>query len=721
MIKHLQTKMLLLLGLLLAGVGTAWADTFTIGWGSASGDNSVNFTATSGTVQGIVSFTTAKNNSSSEPAYNSNNNELRLYYNAQGNGGSITLTPATGVTITGATITASTNPSVKYTVDDGTATNVAAKSGNIYTISDILATESLMIQNVNKANLQLRIKTIEITYTKDTSSPSIKFENTSKTIAVGSTYTQAAITENVENVTINYSSSNTDVATVSAVGEVTAKAAGTAIIGASMTVDNIEYTASYNLIVYKDGEFDFTTGYDYGSGQPKATVAVYEKTWTAGNVVMNVAGRNAWGATTSLDFRLYAASGENAAGSMTFSVPENNVITGIAIAGASLNNLSANSGTLSDGSWTGNAETVTLTASDRADITKILVTYGEETGNKVATLSIDKTVLLANETATITSDVDGLVVSYESSENSIATVSEEGIVTGIANGSATITATWEEQTVDGVTYDEGSKEFVITVKAIEDSVFDFACKLFDYGSGVEPTTDSSFYIEEETTWTAGNVTMVASGKYRWWNNDGTLRFYSADNCGMTFSVPDGYVITQIVITGSQSFETEEGTYASGKWTGSAQSVVLTQSGNSSANVKTVTVTYEEATAETVAVSIGSAGMATFCSEEALDFSGVDAIEVYFAEVNGSDITFTQVKKVPAQTGVLLRNALGEEAGDVEPINVPVLAQGENPDVVEGNALVGVLEEIASLSSTDPNNGANYILNNGQKWPRLLQG
>ena len=68
MIKHLQTKMLLLLGLLLAGVGTAWADTFTIGWGSASGDNSVNFTATSGTVQGIVSFTTAKNNSSSEPA-----------------------------------------------------------------------------------------------------------------------------------------------------------------------------------------------------------------------------------------------------------------------------------------------------------------------------------------------------------------------------------------------------------------------------------------------------------------------------------------------------------------------------------------------------------------------------------------------------------------------------------------------------------------------------
>ena len=143
----------------------AWADdTYTIGWGTASGAQSQNFTATQGTVNGILSFTTDKNSSQTNPAYNSNSSELRLYYNSGGDGGSITLTPATGVTITGFKMTTSTSPSVNYFVDGGTATAVSG-SGNIYEVTDISATESLKIQNANTSNTQLRIKTIEITYT----------------------------------------------------------------------------------------------------------------------------------------------------------------------------------------------------------------------------------------------------------------------------------------------------------------------------------------------------------------------------------------------------------------------------------------------------------------------------------------------------------------------------------------------------------------------------
>ena len=151
--------------LLIVGIGQAWGETYILGWGSASGTAGAytNFTTTSGTVNNIVSFSTAKN-SGSAPAYNSNNSELRLYYASNGSGGSITLTPATGITITEVVMKTSTTPSVKYTVDGGTATSVSP-SNQVYTISGISATTSLKIQNVNTTNTQLRIKTIEITYT----------------------------------------------------------------------------------------------------------------------------------------------------------------------------------------------------------------------------------------------------------------------------------------------------------------------------------------------------------------------------------------------------------------------------------------------------------------------------------------------------------------------------------------------------------------------------
>lgn len=154
-----------MLGLL--SITNLWAEdaSYVLGWGDATGTvgTFTNFTATSGNVSGIVSFSTAKNSSSTAPAYNSNNKDLRLYYNAGGNGGSITLTPAEGVTITGFTMKTSTTPSVKYSVDGGTAQSTSV-SNYMYTVTDISVTSSLEIQNVNTTNTQLRIKWILISY-----------------------------------------------------------------------------------------------------------------------------------------------------------------------------------------------------------------------------------------------------------------------------------------------------------------------------------------------------------------------------------------------------------------------------------------------------------------------------------------------------------------------------------------------------------------------------
>ena len=163
--KRKFTKLMAALALLLfiAPLGMWGQNTYTIGWGTATGANSTNFTTTSGTVNGILSFTCQQNDGTTTPTYNANNNDLRLYYHSGGNGGSITITPASGITITGAVMTTSTSPSVKYTVDGGTATSVSA-TNNTYTVSGISANTSLKFQNVNTSNTQLRILTIAVTY-----------------------------------------------------------------------------------------------------------------------------------------------------------------------------------------------------------------------------------------------------------------------------------------------------------------------------------------------------------------------------------------------------------------------------------------------------------------------------------------------------------------------------------------------------------------------------
>lgn len=54
------------------------------------------------------------------------------------------------------------------------------------------------------------------------------------------------------------------------------------------------------------------------------------------------------------------------------------------------------------------------------------------------------------------------------------------------------------------------------------------------------------------------------------------------------------------------------------------------------------------------VTVSTAGLSTFASDNALDFTNVENLEAYIAKENGNDITLQQVNKVPAGTGVLLR-------------------------------------------------------------------
>jgi len=126
----------------------------------------------------------------------------------------------------------------------------------------------------------------------------------------------------------------------------------------------------------------------------------------------------------------------------------------------------------------------------------------------------------------------------------------------------------------------------------EDGVFDFS-GTYAYGSGVSTTSDGQYYEEDAHTWTAGNVTLVTEGKYRWWYNDNgnSLRLY--DPSTLSLSVLEGNVITKVEIVGDNTncLSTENGTYSNGVWTGASRTVVLSKSGDKKPYISSITVTY----------------------------------------------------------------------------------------------------------------------------------
>lgn len=105
---------------------------------------------------------------------------------------------------------------------------------------------------------------------------------------------------------------------------------------------------------------------------------------------------------------------------------------------------------------------------------------------------------------------------------------------------------------------------------------------------------------------------------------------------------------------------------------------------------------------TATITISSAGIRTYCSSEALDFSDVEGLSAYivsgFSSSTGN-LTLTPVTKVPAGEGLLLKGA----AGDYE---VPFTTT----DMYYTNLLTGVTTDtnITPTTSTD----TNFILANG---------
>ena len=102
----------------------------------------------------------------------------------------------------------------------------------------------------------------------------------------------------------------------------------------------------------------------------------------------------------------------------------------------------------------------------------------------------------------------------------------------------------------------------------------------------------------------------------------------------------------------------------------------------------VTTYSDYCTSVTVPAEITAAGYKTLYCDAALNFEGVDGLEAFIAEKEGTKVNFKEVSSVRANTGVLLK-------GNAATYQIPVVASSSTD--VSTNQLLGVLED-TELSS-----------------------
>ena len=458
-----------LLGIFAMLAGTVFASQITMKYSGTTttnmtGENDATLFGLDATAWSVVGD---KGSNTNLPGLNKAG-DFRLYWHKDG-GNTITVSNLAGATIN----------SITMTFTDAEFSNVSVTVGDkavepidgVWTINST----SFVLGNANTSNVQVRISELVIDYTGNGGVVDTRVATTvtlgehASSGEVGTTIDLPTATVKAGETTLSdaivtWSSSEESVATISG-NKINLLAEGKTTIKATYDGDETNYkgsSASYELtvkvpFVIEDGVFDFSADCDYGSGLEKSSVTIQESTWIAGNVTMDVSGRNCW-YTDNRTLRIYknnAKDGEpNNAGTLKFSVPDGKQITKIVFTGnTELANIGADVDAYDNATytWEGTAKTVTFSVNDGAgtvQIYTITVTY-ETVWRDIEINLMEHSELLTESPVYITVAEDGTIGTTENVDLAAATI--KGKVHG-SYGSSNFTASVPVEGCVKITY-----------------------------------------------------------------------------------------------------------------------------------------------------------------------------------------------------------------------------------------------------------------------------
>jgi hypothetical protein len=628
---NLLFKSFLLLCALIAG-STAWADEYNYNFSSGGTYNETANPKTSTWVTELFTILQEKNTSTTDVA-----NYLtapRWYKNHN-----VTITPAASVTITKIVINCSGSNNGQ---DITASTGSVAKNGNNSTWTGSITSSSPLVLTMGA---QCRPSSIDVTYTSTeakcatpTFTPEAGVYNSAQNVSIACETAGATIYYTTDGTAPTTSSSvyssAIPVSTTTTIKAMAAKAGNS---------NSVVATATYAILAHAGTEADPYTVADaraaidanagitdvYATGIVSEIVTAYSEQHK--NITFNISTD---GETTSDQLQAYRCAGiESVTDASKVQVGDIVVIKG---------NLTKYNSTYE---FAQGNQLISLQHSQKATPTSVW----KSGGNAVESIIITKGGSIS---ATFETNSTG-TKSFESSNTEVATVSNTGVIslTGKA-GIAVITAS----TASNNTYLSSEAKLLIVIgEPVEDAVLNFG-NYQDYGSGIVP---GDAYYAEASTWTAGNISLTVSGKYRWFidsKNATDLRLYTqkendVETTKFTITAPSGKKLTKIVITGSSHGSLTADGYSAGTWTGLADNVTFTYGASSgSINISTITVYYS---GPTISVTMGQEGWMTYYNVgAALSFEGVTAYRV--SSVAEDHVNLLPVTEAPANTPVLLK-------------------------------------------------------------------
>lgn len=332
----------------------------------------------------------------------------------------------------------------------------------------------------------------------------------------------------------------------------------------------------------------------------------------------------------------------------------------------------------------------TLTVTDTR--TKPDLTFAENTQS----VTVDETL-----DAPILTNPNNLVVTYSSDNTSVATVDANGNVTGVAAGTATITASFDGNDE----YKPGSASYTIIVnkeelaynvkETISNLGYEFWSEITSSKSSADEINGSQNGISikiEKATGTAPRA------------DDSYVRFYK--NCLMTISAPSGAYITKIQFLEPSTEAKWEGSMDVNKgfYDNSSKTWYATETDVTKLVLTGVTGTNRIGGMEIYLMvsplSITPAKQyVSFCSPYALDFTDTGLTAYVVSAETETSVSLTAVNRVPANTGLVLKGTANTN------YTVPVLSG-------EADTFENKLEATGTEGVTVDANSV-YVLSDGQ--------
>ena len=247
------------------------------------------------------------------------------------------------------------------------------------------------------------------------------------------------------------------------------------------------------------------------------------------------------------------------------------------------------------------------TSNTQVHIYSIAITYTSDgSGTQTATVTFadqSKTLAVGDTyTNTATKTPSGLSVTYGSSDTSVATVTNAGLVTAVAAGTATITASWAQQTVGGTTYSAGSATYSVTVEA---------------ASSGDGTTETCMFSSKSWAATPSDWTSGQDGAS--FQQGRGVQVTAAYN-GANATSPSSYTnINQIVVTYSTNANTGAGNVEIQVGSNASTSQTVTKTGGTSD--RTLTYTYSTAQSGNVKITVNCTTNSIYIKSVAITYGG----------------------------------------------------------------------------------------------------